>query len=139
MIPALVQHIDVLAWGEDSGEFDHLRFAREPELGYKRPNRVAFRAFGGGYVLCTGRYFANIEIMALAALMAVQFDVIPVTGKWVEPTWNNSPLQAGFPVPDQEIDIELWPRHASNKWNMTFSGSEKAIEIVSEDFMATEY
>ena len=107
MIPALVQHIDVLAWGEDSGEFDHLRFAREPELGYKRPNRVAFRAFGGGYVLCTGRYFANIEIMALAALMAVQFDVIPVTGKWVEPTWNNSPLQAGFPVPDQEIDIEL--------------------------------
>jgi hypothetical protein len=47
MIPAPVQHTAVTAWGEDACEFDHLRFARKPEAGRKKPNRVGFRAFGG--------------------------------------------------------------------------------------------
>ena len=138
MIPAPVQHTDVAAWGGDAGEFDHLRFARKPEPGRKRPNRVAFRAFGGGHVLCPGRHFASTEIMALAALLAIQFDVVPVEGKWVEPTWKNSPVQAGFPIPDKDIDVELRPRNSNKKWHVSFSGSEKAMEIVSEDIISNE-
>ncbi|KAH8883487.1 cytochrome P450 [Thozetella sp. PMI_491] len=138
MIPAPVQHTSVAAWGENAAEFDYLRFARKPGPGHKKPNRVAFRAFGGGHVLCPGRHFACTEIMALAALLVLQFDMVPVAGKWIEPTWNNSPVQAGFPIPDEDIEVELRPRDPSKKWNVTFSGSDEAIGIVSEDMKPGE-
>ncbi|KAJ3579174.1 hypothetical protein NPX13_g1392 [Xylaria arbuscula] len=133
MIPAPVQHTDTSAWGTDAREFDHMRFVPVP--GRKKPCKVAFRAFGGGHVLCPGRHFASTEILALAALLILQFDVAPSAGKWIEPTWRNSPLQAGFPVPDDDISIELTPREsvAATKWHVTFSGSDNAMEIVTED------
>lgn len=133
MIPTSVQHTDTSAWGDDANEFDHMRFARKPSSGKTRPNRVAFRAFGGGHVLCPGRHFATTEIMALVALMVMQFDVIPIAGKWIEPTWKNSPLQAGFPVIDEDIEVELRPRKANVQWNVTFSTSGEVAEIVMED------
>lgn len=136
MIPTAVQHTDISAWGEDAGRFDYMRFVREP--GRKRPNRVAFRAFGGGHILCPGRHFASTEIMALAALLVLQFDVVPVAGKWVEPTWANSPLQSGFPIPDEDIQVELRPREPNMKWNVTFSGSDEAMGIVMEDITGAD-
>ncbi|KAF2868228.1 cytochrome P450 [Massariosphaeria phaeospora] len=138
MIPATVQHSDVAAWGDDVGEFDHMRFARKPGTGQKRPNRVAFRAFGGGHILCPGRQFASTEIMVFAALLVLQFDILPVQGKWIEPICDNSPAQAGFPIPDEDIEIELRPRDAVKKWNIKFSGSDKAMDIVSEDSPASD-
>lgn len=111
MIPAPVQHTSTLAWGDDAGTFDHMRFVRKPEPGRGRPNRVAFRAFGGGHILCPGRHFASTEIMALAAIMVLQFDIVPVgAGKWFEPACDNSPAQAGFPVPDEDMMVEFRPR-----------------------------
>ncbi|KAJ0109492.1 cytochrome p450 oxidoreductase [Diaporthe amygdali] len=131
MIPAPVQHMDTEAWGSDANQFDHTRFVHKP--GQKKPNRTAFRAFGGGHVLCPGRHFASTEIMALAALLVLQFDVVPVGGEWIEPTWKNSPIQAGFPIPDEDIDVELRPRDSGKKWLVTFTGSDEAMGIVSED------
>ncbi|KAG8163072.1 hypothetical protein KVR01_007550 [Diaporthe batatas] len=133
MIPTPVQHTDTSAWGPDVNTFDHLRFARKP--GQRKHDRVAFRSFGGGHVLCPGRHFASTEIMALAALLVLQFDVVATGngGAWIEPTSKNSPIQAGFAVPDSDIDVELRPRDPTRKWRVTFTGSDEAIGIVSED------
>ncbi|KAK2596476.1 hypothetical protein N8I77_013364 [Diaporthe amygdali] len=131
MISAPVQHTDTAAWGSDANQFDHTRFVHKS--GQKKPNRVAFRAFGGGHVLCPGRHFASTEIMALAALLVLQFDVVPIVGEWIEPTWKNSPIQAGFPIPDEDIDVEIRPRDPNKKWRVTFMGSDEAMGIVSED------
>lgn len=138
MIPTPVQHTDTSAWGVDANEFDFMRFARKSAPGKKRPNRVAFRAFGGGHVLCPGRHFATTEIMALVALMVIQFDVTPTTGKWIEPSWKNSPLQAGFPIIDQDIEVELRPRNPNMKWNVTFSTSGEVAGIAMEDIAGAE-
>ncbi|KAK7974518.1 hypothetical protein PG989_016366 [Apiospora arundinis] len=139
MIPATVHHTDTTAWGEDAGKFDYLRFSRKPtSTGQKKLNRVAFRAFGGGHILCPGRHFATNEIMALAALVVLQFDVVPIGGKWTEPTFENSPPQSGFPVPDEDIQVELRPRDQKKRWAVTFSGADKAIGFVSEDALATD-
>lgn len=83
--------------------------------------------------MCPGRHLATTEIMALVALMVLQFDIIPIAGKWNEPTWKNSPLQAGFPVIDQDIEVELRPRKANVQWNVTFSTTGEAAEVVLED------
>lgn len=133
MIPATVQHSDPSAWGDDVGTFNHMRFMPNPGSGRKKPNRVAFRAFGGGHILCPGRHFASTEIMVFAALLALQFDVVPVRGKWIEPICENSPAHAGFPVPDEDIEVELRPRDTDKEWNFKFSGSDKAMDIVLED------
>lgn len=138
MIPATVQHSEVAAWGDDVGVFDYMRFARKPGSGRKRPNRVAFRAFGGGHILCPGRHFASTEIMAFAALLVLQFDVVPVQGKWTEPVCDNSPAQAGFPIPDEDIDIEMHPIDPTKKWDIRFSGSDKAMDLVSEDSLSSD-
>ncbi|KAI3325316.1 cytochrome P450 [Xylariaceae sp. AK1471] len=60
IIPALVRHSSVPVWGNDPGESNH-RFAPKAASGRKKPNRVAFRAFGGGHVLCPGRHFATFD------------------------------------------------------------------------------
>jgi cytochrome P450 len=130
MIPATVQHSDATAWGDDVDQFDHMRFTR---TGPKKPNRVAFRAFGGGHILCPGRHFASTEIMAFAALLVLRYNVIPVGGKWMEPVCDKSPAQAGFPIPDEDVEVELHPRDASKRWNIKFSGSTQSMEIVAED------
>jgi hypothetical protein len=65
----------------------------------------------------------------------LQFDVVPVGngGKWVEPTFENSPAQAGFPVIDEDIEVELRPLEPERKWRVTYSGSDKAMAVVAED------
>jgi len=130
MIPAPVQHTDTAAWGADARHFNHLRFMPRKINSH---NRVAFRAFGGGRVLCPGRHFASMEILALAALLALQFDVVPVKGRWEEPTWEKSPVQAGFPVIDEDIQVELRPREPGRRWRAVYSGSERAMDVVVED------
>lgn len=133
MMPSSVQHTSIAAWGDDVHEFDHLRFTRKDTgPGSKRPNRTAFRAFGGGHVLCPGRHFASSEIMALGALVALQFDMMPAAGKWVEPAYR-TPIQGGLPMPLKDIDVELRPRNPGTEWRVTFSESNKGMGIVSED------
>ena len=133
MMPSSVQHTSVPLWGDNAREFDHLRFARKKlEPGQKRPSRTAFRGFGGGHVLCPGRHFASSEIMALGALVALQFDMEPVAGKWTEPEWN-MPFQGGLPMPLEDIAVELRPRNPGTKWRINFTESEKAMGIVAED------
>jgi hypothetical protein len=50
IIPATVQHSDAKAWGDDVDKFDHMRFARKPSTGQKKPNRVAFRSTVGASI-----------------------------------------------------------------------------------------
>lgn len=137
MIPATVQNTDTTAWGDDASKFDHLRFYRSKpkSTGRNKLNRVAFRAFSGGHVLCPGSHFARNWIMALPALVVLHFDVIPVGGMWDELTFENSPPQSGFPVPDEDVQVDLRSREPNRIWAVSFSGADKAIGVIEEDVM----
>ncbi|KAI1085984.1 cytochrome P450 [Rostrohypoxylon terebratum] len=130
LLPSNTQHTDVSIWGKDAEEFNHKRFVREP--GVKRPNPIAFRGFGGGTTLCPGRHFATTEALLFSALMVLRFDVNPLSGKWVHPTTDNSPSFPAIPSPDVDIDIQIRPRN-SMKWNVSFSKSDRDLEISAED------
>ncbi|KAK7965878.1 uncharacterized protein PG986_000155 [Apiospora aurea] len=100
MMPAMVHHTSAPIWGPDANLFNHLRFKDNPRLG-----RTAFRGFGGGHVLCPGRFFARTEIMALAALLLLRFDVMPAGG-------NGSSLRRRIPRRSRaslfQITISRW-------------------------------
>ncbi|OTA98758.1 hypothetical protein M426DRAFT_44145, partial [Hypoxylon sp. CI-4A] len=123
MISARAQHSDADVWGENVGQFYHKRFSKQQDGNNKRLSAVAFRGFGGGTTLCPGRHFATSEILLLATLLLLRFDIEPVGGtSWVIPS-NAKPSQAeAMEKTDDDIEIRLVPRpEASDKtWRITF-------------------
>ena len=128
-----VQHTEASLWGPTVNEFDHRRFLREP--GRKRTNPVAFRAFGGGTVLCPGRHFVSTEVMSFAALLLLRFDLKPAIrdGKWTMPR-KELPMTSSMPTPKDEVLVEIIPRgDVDRKWRVNFSASSKGVNITAED------
>lgn len=84
MMPGPIQHTLQDVWGDDTDSFNYKRFAVPDQHKYT----AAFRAFGGGSTLCSGRYFASTGILAFTAVMLMRFDMKPVAGQWVQPSEN---------------------------------------------------
>lgn len=131
MMPNAVIHSDPSLWGPTVGQFNHKRFLRGAKDGESRHSAAAFRGFGGGHVLCPGRYFASTEVLALLALLLVRFDVHPVGGEWIEPEKDNA-MDRACPLPKDDVRVELIPRD-TQKWRVIFSGRREGINIVGED------
>lgn len=128
-----VQHTEASLWGPNVNDFDHRRFLREP--GKKRTNPVAFRAFGGGTVLCPGRHFVSTEVMSFAALLLLRFDLEPATrdGKWAEPR-KDIPMTSSMPTPKDAVPVGVVPRgDRGRKWRFNFSASSKGVDTMAED------
>lgn len=133
MISARAQHNNPAEWGDNVKEFDYKRFAKT-EKSEKRINPVAFRGFGGGTTLCPGRHFATSEILLLATLFLMRFDVQPKDGCWVHPSTAKSSQAEAVEQPDQDIEVKIIPRADSTKrpWRIIFSGRRDAGDLVLE-------
>ncbi|KFA55663.1 hypothetical protein S40293_05289 [Stachybotrys chartarum IBT 40293] len=129
MMPSSIQLTSRPIWGDIVDDFNHRRFLRDP--GTKRINPLAFRGFGGGTTLCPGRHFASTEILVFSALMVLRFDLVPLQD-WTRPSTAKSPIVNALPVPDWDIGVEMHPRD-NKAWNVSLSGYDKKMEIVSED------
>lgn len=140
LIPTAVQHRIKSIWGEDADRFDHIRLLQDggsdsDQKSSRRPNPVAFRAFGGGSTLCPGRHFATTEILAFVALSIMRFDIRPPAGgRWVMPTVSKSKPNVGLDQPDHDLEVELVPRdEGAVEWRVAFSGSWEPMRVSAED------
>ncbi|KUI59519.1 Cholesterol 7-alpha-monooxygenase [Cytospora mali] len=142
IIPQHVQHRSVDAWGPDVAEFDYLRFCKNLPSGTRKSVRsTAFQAFGGGPTLCPGRHFSSTEILAMAALMVLQFDVTPLgdnkeaAEEWKHPTCKNTPMVSTFFQPDEDIKVRVTPRyaHRSIKVGHDLTGDTGEIAITDSN------
>lgn len=129
MTAAPIQHTEESLWGSTVNTFDHRRFVKDSTA--TRVNPAAFRAFGGGTVLCPGRHFVSTEVMALTALLLLRFDLKPDEGRWQKPK-KNYPMTAAIPTPKDKIHVEFIPRN-NDKWLINFTPSRKGIQMVAED------
>ncbi|KAG8161707.1 hypothetical protein KVR01_008694 [Diaporthe batatas] len=132
MMSARAQHSNPDVWGPDVDEFRHDRFLKQQ--GRPRPNPVAFRGFGGGTTLCPGRHFATAEILMLAAMLLLRFDVHPAGGEWDDPTTEKSSQAEAVEQPDDDIEIVLAPRPeaAGKTWRVESSGRRDAELLVQK-------
>lgn len=131
LIPSIVQHSSLPAWGDNVHEFYHKRFVKPT-----KHNPVAFRAFGGGATLCPGRHFASTEILAFASLILLRFDVKPAGSRgWATAGYREA--NAAFRLPKDDVKVELIPRD-HKKWNVFFSQPGRPMEISSEDITAAK-
>ena len=120
LIPAVVQHSDKSAWGENVNDFDYLRFVRASSNKKKSWNPAADRVFGGGWTLCPGRLAAMSFMLGFAASAIMSFDIQPSSGQWVTPTVKNSNLATAINQPDEDLDIQIHYREG-DEWANSFT------------------
>jgi hypothetical protein len=123
-------HKDAKVWGSDVGHFNPYRFVNSssgifteelPGEKVKTVHPVAFRGFGGGTSLCPGRHFAQSEIVGLAAVMVLGYDLMPVGGdKLVLPPKKEPLLPLGVLKPDGDMTVRLQRRQGLEDVQWTF-------------------
>lgn len=82
---------------------------------------AAFRAFGGGSVLCPGRHFAMTEILGYVALCVNMFDIVDVQGgvmRLPEKDDRHIPLSVMKPVREPRVVIRLREGTGSGTWRL---------------------
>jgi hypothetical protein len=113
-----VIHMDEKIWGEDAGEFNARRFMSASEMEKtatvplpKNVPSAAFRAFGGGSVICPGRHFAQSEIVGFAAAVVMGFDFEGPGGGVIElPKRNNEVIPLAVMKPRDECKVVITRR-----------------------------
>lgn len=114
-----VIHMDQEIWGADASEFNPRRFITVPiactdiskTATAPLPKNVpsaAFRAFGGGSVICPGRHFAQSEILGFEAAIVMGFDLEEPTGGIFElPKRNNGVIPLAVMKPKDECRVRI--------------------------------
>lgn len=105
MLAHNAMHLDKVTWGDTADRFDARRFLP----GSKIPTN-AFRGFGGGVNACPGKSFAVAEIAALVSMLALRFDITPVTGEWTEPGQDLSNMGRESTPPVKKTWVDIVPR-----------------------------
>jgi cytochrome P450 len=127
-----VIHMDQETWGADASEFNPRRFIAVPIAGTdlvttataplpKNVPSAAFRAFGGGSVICPGRHFAQSEILGFAAAIVMGFDLENSTGGTIElPKRNDGviPLAVMKPKDKCRVQIKRRPGLEGVSWEL---------------------
>ena len=107
IIPSHEMHFDIDAWGETVRDFDPQRFLK-PNA--RKIHAGAFRGFGGGANLCPGKYFAMREVVAMVAMFALRYDMVPVSGAWVEPGQDTTNMSLAIAPPKKKVVVDILPR-----------------------------
>ncbi|KAE8824005.1 hypothetical protein PTNB73_08963 [Pyrenophora teres f. teres] len=109
MIPGQSIHHNADIWGASATTFDSTRFLSASSK-KNLASTSAFRPFGAGATMCPGRHFSTNVILSLVAMVVLQYDVLPVAGRWAAPTKRNADLWNAMPKPDWDVKVKLVKR-----------------------------
>ncbi|CZR52713.1 related to cytochrome P450 7B1 (oxysterol 7-alpha-hydroxylase) [Phialocephala subalpina] len=105
-------HTSPQIWGLDSDTFNAQRFTKFNEdhldRGTKKLRKQGFVPFGGGTVLCPGRYFASTEIMGVAANIVLGYDILREDGKPLEvPGTKKQAMSVQVKHPEKDVEVVI--------------------------------
>lgn len=137
-MPSRVMHTSSSLYGPNADEFHPRRFMKNDEQSRKNakaPPAAAFRVFGGGSTLCSGRHFATNEVLAVVTMFAMRFDMVPATGGWTLPTVEKTNVAAVMMEPDTDIDVLVSRRKGweHDRWSFGLETSDDVFAVVAED------
>ncbi|KAF2815660.1 cytochrome P450 [Mytilinidion resinicola] len=123
-----VIHSDTSIWGPDAAEFKPDRFLGRDESGatYALPlppsvPSAAFRAFGGGSVICPGRHFALSEIIGFTALVLLGWEIESENGGLIQCPLKDDmkiPFTPMKPVRDVDMKITRRDGYEGCEWRL---------------------
>lgn len=108
-IPGTSIHYNAEIWGAKAKTFDHERFLNSNNK-KKLSSTSAFRPFGAGATMCPGRHFSTNVIMGFAAMIVLQYDIMPENGGWEAPTKCNADFWNAMPKPDWDVNVRFAKR-----------------------------
>ena len=140
-MPSRVIHADPENWGIDAQTFNPDRFMKEShsqgvnQYTRKRSAATAFRAFGGGTTLCPGRHFATNEVLAVTAMFALQYDLVPVKGTWSLPNTENTNMTLSIMEPDTDVEVNVSVRKGfeDERFACTLRETDVILAVTAED------
>ena len=129
-IPSAVLHADPKIWGADAADFRPERFLKQDDKKSK-VSPGAFHAFGGGNTLCPGRHFATTEILLVAAMFILRFDLEPVSGSWALPKQNSNNLSTSLLPPASDIKVKVSKRagYEKDEWVCELTESKSKFQL----------
>lgn len=123
-----VIHVSQATWGADAAEFkperwigtdDDVPVEKEEKTALQLPKNVpsaAFRAFGGGSVLCPGRHFAMTEILGFVTLCLHMFDMTDARGGVLQlPGKDDRRIPLSNMKPYQDPRVRITRRAGANE------------------------
>lgn len=119
-------------WGPDADKFNPDRFLYSisgsktnpdgtvPEGKAHFVHPAAFRSFGGGASLCPGRHFAHMEVLGLAAVLIMGFDLELVNGTtWSPPAdVKRIPIAAMKPMAPLDVKVRVRKEFEGVRWEL---------------------
>ncbi|KAJ5368173.1 uncharacterized protein N7496_007933 [Penicillium cataractarum] len=126
VIPASLINKSESVWGPNANEFDPHRFITEAP----KSKASAFMSFGISPNMCAGRHLATSEIIALTAMLILQFDICPPEGTWKAPLVNTKAIAAALSPPADKYSVTIQEREQFRgvKWNfVAASGRQNLI------------
>lgn len=109
-----VLHYKDAFWGADAAVFKARRFCKSltgTSADGRKIHPAAWRAFGGGDVLCPGRNLALNEILGMAVPILMSFDVKGVDGGVVEtPPVKDEVMPVGVLRPSRDVCVRFSTR-----------------------------
>ena len=92
--------------------------------------------FGGGVVLCPGRYFATTEILGVYATLVVGYDITMADGSGTLklPGMKKQRMSVQMKHPHRDIDvlIKRWEEFEGVKWTYDVGGNINTEDMVFE-------
>ena len=133
-------HTSTSIWGPDADEFKADRFLKENVAKFSREQKKAqkqgFTPFGGGVVLCPGRYFATTEILGACATLVVGYEITMADGSGTLklPGLKKQGMSAQVKHPDRDIDVLIKRREEFEgvKWTYHVGGDLNVEDMVFE-------
>lgn len=117
-------HEDTTIWGSNAHQTDFHRFVRQ---GRRRHSALAFGSFGSASSICPGRQFATTQILAIAALMIMRYDIKPMAGL-CEGLEQDQKSFATVTKPLHDLEVAIKERHGwRGEWS--FDLGEPGIKL----------
>ena len=130
LIPSASVHNDTSVWGATVDQFDPYRFVKNGDSQPLLQPASAYRAFGGGAALCSGRFLASMEILSLLTIIMLRFDVTPVDSKGRATQWREPKSRPHIftsvlsPAKDVRVLIEERKIYRDMTWRFTLNNEE---------------
>ena len=118
LIPSAELHSNASIWGPSFRDFDPQRFMQKRNNGARIP-ASAYRAYGSGASLCPGRFLAANEIMIIAVMMVLKYNLSPVRGRWDLPK-SHPHITTSILTPVEDIQVKITERNGNDRGSWKF-------------------
>lgn len=132
-VPASSINQEEKSWGSDASDFKPSRYLKTDSDAAPRHRSKGFLSFGMAPHLCPGRQFATGEIIGLASMLIMRYDMVTPDGKWIAPKLNSGSIVTAITPPSTPLPVRITQRKGeqSAEWRFELSEGKTRFNLMS--------